>query len=216
MAYVDKLLADRERIVLRTRQHKLLLLRSIGVALLVVLAALAVAVAVRDNPMAAQAGAGVLIVGALILALLAALPGWLRWANEEYIVTDRRVIQAGGVLTKRVLDSSLDKVNDVRLKQTLLGRMLGYGTLEILTASDSAVNVFDWIPDPLRFKRALLEAKGGVALRPQDRPTEAAPEAALPAPSVAERISQLEDLRRQGLVSQAEYEAKRAELLSRL
>lgn len=213
MGYVDKLLAEGERIHVRTRQHRFVLLRAIGVALLVIALGIVAAIYLRVDgpPTARDASSGLLLTGALLFALLAALPGWLRWANEEYIVTDRRVIQAKGVFSKSVLDSSLDKVNDVRLTQTLAGRVFGYGTLEILTASDSAINVLDWIPDPLRFKRSLLEAKGWRVL---DRPTESMD--AAPALSVAERISQLEDLRRRGLVTQQEYEAKRADLLARL
>jgi hypothetical protein len=91
--------------------------------------------------------------------------------------------------------------------------MFGFGTLEILTASETGVNRLDWIPAPLRFKRALMEAKTG---RPAERPTDSLAPAGAPFASVAERISQLEDLRRRGLVSQQEYETKRAELLAQL
>ncbi len=40
------------------------------------------------------------------------------WWNEKYIVTNRRVIQIEGILDKHVIDSSLEKVNDVVLVQS--------------------------------------------------------------------------------------------------
>lgn len=55
---------------------------------------------------------GVALAG---LGVLVAIPTWLRWRSEEFLVTDRRVIQLEGVLAKRALDSNLGKVNDVRL-----------------------------------------------------------------------------------------------------
>ena len=41
-----------------------------------------------------------------------------------------------GILNKRSSDSSLEKINDAILEQSVLGRMLNFGDLEILTAAD--------------------------------------------------------------------------------
>jgi len=109
-----------------------------------------------------------------------------------------------GVLAKRVLDSSLDKVNDVLLEQSLAGRLLGYGNLQILTASEQGINRLDTIPRPLAFKRAMLAAKSG--------PGKGGAAVAGP----AARLEELEELRRRGLVSAEEYRAKRAAILERL
>jgi uncharacterized membrane protein YdbT with pleckstrin-like domain len=75
------------------------------------------------------------------------------------VITDRRVIQMRGVLNKEVSDSILDKLNDVKTDQSFLGRIFGYGDIEILTASEAGVNMLRMINDPLGFKRAMLNAK---------------------------------------------------------
>ncbi len=57
-------------------------------------------------------------------------------------------------------DSSLEKLTDVILTQSLFGRMLGYGTIEILTAASSAgVNDLKQIAQPMEFKTAMVNAK---------------------------------------------------------
>src|SRR5688500_19639419 len=78
------------------------------------------------------------------ILVLVPLAGMIRdiliWSNRQYIVTNRRVIQVTGVLSKEVLDTSLEKVTDVKMTQSFLGRMFDYGDIEILTASELGVN----------------------------------------------------------------------------
>ena len=60
----------------------------------------------------------------------------LIWWNRQYIITSLRVIQISGVINKNLTDSSLEKVNDVKLSQSIVGRLFDYGNVEILTASE--------------------------------------------------------------------------------
>ncbi len=60
------------------------------------------------------------------------------WRNQEWLITTRRVMRAEGVLNKSVSDSSLEKINDARLDQSIFGRIFGFGTLDILTAAEEA------------------------------------------------------------------------------
>jgi len=83
----------------------------------------------------------------------------LDWLNERYIITNRRVMEVRGIINKNVRDSALEKVNDVELNQSIVGRLLGYGTVEIITGSDIGVNEFRRISNPVRFKREMLNAK---------------------------------------------------------
>ena len=68
-----------------------------------------------------------------------------------------------GTVNKNVIDSSLEKVNDVRLTQSVLGRMLNYGDVEILTASELGTNLFQRIGSPIQFKTAMLNEKDKLA-----------------------------------------------------
>ena len=83
----------------------------------------------------------------------------LHYLNQEYIITNRRVLQVSGVLNKASSDSSLEKINDARLEQSLFGRMFGFGDLDVMTAAEVGIERFRMIKDPIGFKRAMLDAK---------------------------------------------------------
>ena len=116
----------------------------------------------------------------LWVAVLSLIPlaGWiwehLVWRNQMNVMTNRRIIQMEGVLNKKVADSLLEKLNDVKTEQSLLGRILGYGDILILTASEQGANQLRTIADPLGFKRAMLDAKD--ALNAAGDPPRAAPD----------------------------------------
>jgi uncharacterized membrane protein YdbT with pleckstrin-like domain len=86
--------------------------------------------------------------------------GFLSWRMNVYALTNRRVIESTGVLSKRVADSSLEKLTDIVLKQSILGRMLSYGDIVVLTASAGAgINDLKQIRHPLQFKTQMVNAK---------------------------------------------------------
>jgi uncharacterized membrane protein YdbT with pleckstrin-like domain len=156
--YLGKLLATGEEVLLIERQHGFVAFSLIAGALIYV-----VAVLIMVSLAWARFGDAQHWIPAAYLLALLGLPGlWWRltvWRAHQYVVTNRRVIQISGVFTKEVIDSALDKVTDVRTEQTLLGRMFNYGDVEVLTASETGKNLFRMIADPLRFKRAMLDAQ---------------------------------------------------------
>ena len=86
--------------------------------------------------------------------------GFLSWKMNVYVLTNRRVIESTGVLSKRVADSSLEKLTDIVLKQSIMGRALNYGDIIVLTAAAGAgVNNLKQIRDPMQFKTQMLNAK---------------------------------------------------------
>ncbi len=155
----------------------------------------------------------------------------LDWLNERYIITNRRVMEVRGIINKHIRDSALEKVNDVDMTQSILGRLLGYGTVQIITGSDIGVNMFRRIANPVRFKREMLNAKEqlhGTVLA-EDRGPVVAPaaptggaesEAAGAAPSarasIADLLVELAELRQKGIISEEEFQTKKKELLDRL
>lgn len=156
--YLAKLLATGEEVVLIERQHSFVAFSLIAGVLIYVIAVLVIV-----SLLWARYGEGRnWILYAYLLALLG-LPHLLWrltvWRAHQYVVTTRRVIQLSGVFTKEVIDSALDKVTDVRTEQSLFGRMFNYGDVEVLTASETGKNLFRMIADPLRFKRAMLDAQ---------------------------------------------------------
>ena len=86
--------------------------------------------------------------------------GFISWRMNVYALTNRRVVEVTGVVNKTVADSSLEKLTDVVLKQSLFGRMLGFGDIEVLTAAAGAgINYLTQIRKPMQFKQAMVNAK---------------------------------------------------------
>ncbi len=95
----------------------------------------------------------------LVLAVVVFLYRLWQWLAQDYIITNRRLIRVSGILNKRSSDSSLEKINDAILIQPVLGRMLNYGDLEILTAADQANDLYRMLRDPKGFKKTMLTEK---------------------------------------------------------
>jgi uncharacterized membrane protein YdbT with pleckstrin-like domain len=201
MGYVESLLADNEQIIVRTRQHWMTLAQSLlvnGVLLILIFVIALVAISVLNV-------FGLLITLLFILPVAAFVRDYLKWWYEEYIVTNRRVIQTEGIINKHVIDSSLEKVNDVVLSQSWLGRMFDYGNIEILTASEMGVNLLHNISSPIKFKTEMLNQKENFANERQPS-----------APTIPELIAGLDQLRKQGILTEEEFQRKKNELLARL
>jgi hypothetical protein len=159
MSYADSLLATGERVLHRERQHWLVLvwgarLPIVGMILGLILLILSSAVSGLLNQVVFWAGA-VLFLGGLAFLVWATM----RYLNQEYVLTNRRVIEVQGVVNKRSTDSSLEKINDAILTQSIFGRMLGFGDLEVLTASEAGIERFRMIVNPIGFKKAMMDAK---------------------------------------------------------
>lgn len=91
-----------------------------------------------------------LVVTFIVLGVFALLGGvaYLQWAAASLTVTDQRVILEEGIFNRTSKVIPLDRVQDVSTKQSLFGRMLDYGTVEIDAAGASGAEVFPYVRSP--------------------------------------------------------------------
>ena len=87
---------------------------------------------------------------ALVLGVMT-LYKWVILRSRDYVLTNRRVVLEEGILSRRSMDASLGKINNVEHRQTLWGRLLGFGEVEIDTASETGTTRFAGISRPLDF-----------------------------------------------------------------
>ncbi len=245
MAYLNNLLSSGEQMIRREHQHWFVVAANARYAIVAWLGAILLFIISGAMPDGIRAIFGWAMVALVVGGLLSF--GWqvLRWQNEEFVVTSRRVLKTEGVVNKRVIDSSLEKINDAILTESIFGRMFGFGDLEILTASESGISLLRMLRQPDQFKRAMLDAKHELEMelsgaRPLPSPAirtaaplvPASPAAAQPAPpppappapasaavsadDVTRTLASLADLRDRGAISAEDYEAKKADLLRRL
>ena len=212
MGYVEALLARNERIVRVARDHWVTLLPVILVDVAVSIVIIGFSVGILSPPWT-WFGLLLLVVPVGHLALRV----WAWW-NKQHIVTNRRIIQVTGTFGKRVSDTSLEKINDIVMEQSVLGRLLKFGDIEIISGSESGIDVFRRIADPIEFKKELLDQKGTLgSLDVFDEQVGRVLSAeALDASHVPELIAGLDELRQKGVITDVEFEEKKQRLLAKI
>jgi uncharacterized membrane protein YdbT with pleckstrin-like domain len=127
MSYVNSVLQPGERIVMRGHLHWIVYWQAILFFILgIVLVAWESSGGMGEGLISFTAIAfGVLFAGAFLY-------GWfIRWITE-IAVTDRRVIYKRGFINRHTEEMNMDKVASVDVDQSILGRILNYGTLHVI------------------------------------------------------------------------------------
>lgn len=96
---------------------------------------------------------------------------WLSWVSlstlgiyptiqsftDEFVVTNRRVIVKRGLLSHYTLEMDKSRIETVNVRQSILGRILGYGCITIIGTGGTKES-FYCIKSPLQFRRSFMEA----------------------------------------------------------
>jgi hypothetical protein len=151
MSYVDDHLLPGEAVTHRAHLHKLAFLMPALASLALVM--LGVVLIVSD-----LVGAGLVPLAAAAVPLLWA---YIEYRTSEFAVTDKRVVIKVGWIQRRTLETMLSKVEAVGVDQTLLGRVLGYGTITV-TGTGGTKEQFANIANPLEFRRR-VQTQVGIA-----------------------------------------------------
>jgi uncharacterized membrane protein YdbT with pleckstrin-like domain len=185
-------------------------------------------------PLDGDAGKVLQILWVVLLVAWVLGTGWrvLTWRTTHFVVTSDRLIVRSGVFSRRGREIPLERINDITFHQSLFERMLGSGDLVVESAGTQGQQVFGDIPNPEFVQGEIYRQVEDNARRTaeygkldhvdladaiaQHIPA-AAPAAAPPgAPSVPDQLERLAELRDKGVITQAEFEQKKAELLGRL
>jgi uncharacterized membrane protein YdbT with pleckstrin-like domain len=214
LKYVESLLGKNEQILWRARQHWIVLSANFAINLFIFIAIVALSVLLGKIDFTQP------VSGWVLLALLIPIVwfGWefLQWWAEEYLITTTRVVQTEGLVNKHTKDSALEKINDITLNQSVLGRILNYGDLAIITGSDMGTNVLKRLAKPVEFKKTLLEQKHQLSDGDDLGPRKATAAAVSDEDDPLTKISHLDDLRKSGAISEVEYQQAKVKLLAKL
>jgi hypothetical protein len=149
MGYAEKVLQPGETIAYRARLHWIIYF--VGMVLVVVAICLALgAVALKQDTI--RIGLMLSAVIALFLGLFQIIRAWIVAVNTEIIVTSRRVIYKTGFVSRNTVEMNLDKVESVLVQQSILGRMLDFGTV-IIRGVGAGLEPVDNIAAPLELHR---------------------------------------------------------------
>jgi uncharacterized membrane protein YdbT with pleckstrin-like domain len=206
VAFPRKLLNEGEQVILDLRPHWSYFLGHAAVLLLALIAFVAVAVAISHDVLTLGVGAVVLIALAWLVAR------YLSWTTTEFVVTSDRLILRSGVVSKRGMEIPLERVNTVFFSQKLRERLFGFGDLVVESGGERGQQVINNVPHPERVQSVIH----GAMENEEDVRDGVRPAAAPDRESVLDQIDRLDQLRQRGVISQAEFDTKKAQLLERL
>ena len=223
MAYSELMLRENEKLVLDLHPHWWYFAKAMVATVLTVALALVVLVELPNGWDWVK-----LITAVLVLASLVWLAErYVHWVTTYFILTTDRVIYRQGIIAKRGMEIPLQRINTIFFNQRLFERVLGLGDLKIESASRTGAEVFEDIRNPDRVQHEIYAQMEAVENRGFDRISDHMTQAAAPpapagtppasaTPSVGDRISELHRLHTQGAITDAEFEAKKAELLEQM
>jgi uncharacterized membrane protein YdbT with pleckstrin-like domain len=92
-------------------------------------------------------------VGLVLLGI-----AWVKQRSTELAVTNKRVITKFGFIRRDTVELNIHKVESVQVQQSVLGRVLDFGTILIAGGGNPLAPV-PGISNPLAFRRAFLDAQ---------------------------------------------------------
>ena len=205
--YPRDLLNASEEVILDLRPHWWFFARQ--VLALVVAITLGVIALAADAPGEVSLIFGLLIVAALIWLGIR----YVLWTTTNFVVTTDRLISRSGVLTRQGIEIPLERINTVFFRQNLWERFIRSGDLEIESAREQGSSQFSNIRRPLNVQNEIYRQMEGNENRKFDR---VGRNLSGTATSIPEQIEKLDELRRNGVLTEEEFEAKKAELLRRM
>jgi len=205
MGFPTNVLNPGEEVVVDVRPHWWYLTAPVAILVVVIVGSLIAAVE------SAPSWAVWLAVAALVVSVAFLLHRYARWTSTRLVVTTSRLIRRTGVLSRSGREIPLAALTDISYHQNVWDRIIGAGDLLLESAGRDGQEVFPDLPHPGQIQQQIAaqvdQARGQLNGPPLRRPTET---------SIPAQIEQLDALRQRGLITDAEFEAKKAELLHRL
>jgi len=159
MSYVEKNLIGGETVVYTTRLHWITLIWPIVLCLLFGLPGLFLLASSFSGASDKSGASTPMLVGGLILLVVGGAcigAGLLKRNATEMAVTDKRVIVKVGVATRRTFELLLSKVESIGVEESMMGRILGYGTV-IVRGTGGTPEPFERVAHPIEFRKQVQQ-----------------------------------------------------------
>ena len=150
MSYVRHVLQPGEKLLIEGKPHWVSYWRSL-VCLAIAVAATLVAAKLDQGSQSVVYVAAVLLC---LLGLVFAAHAWFVRFTTEIGVTDRRVIYKSGFISRQTAEMNMDKIETVLVDQSLLGRVLDFGTITIQGTGASMESLRN-IASPVALRNAI-------------------------------------------------------------
>lgn len=204
MPFPRKLLNDHEDVVLDLRPHWWFLSKPA----LALVASIVLVVVVNAN----FDGTGPLLtLVPLVLSLVWFAARYAKWATTNFVVTTDRLIYRSGVVAKHGKEIPLERLNDISFHQGVWERLIGAGDLMIESGGERGQQTFTDISRPSHVQNEIYRQIEAQQARDAQRFGGGGAQL-----SAVEQLEKLDELRQRGVISQAEFDAKKAKLLEQM
>jgi uncharacterized membrane protein YdbT with pleckstrin-like domain len=139
-----------ENLILRVHQHWIFIVKSLLLPI-----ALLILVLIADFTVLKTTGNNIPLIATLAvvaIALLWLIVVWIRWQSIAYTLTDQRIMLKSGVFSRQEKIIPIDRVQDCTTRVSLVGRILGYGRVEVDAAGAQGAEVLLHLPSPGGFR----------------------------------------------------------------
>lgn len=154
----------------------------------------------------------IMALGLIVVILVWFIGRYIVWSTTSFIVTTDRLINRSGVFSRQGTEIPLERVNTVFFSQSFFERLIGSGDLEIESAGEQGSQEFSDIRRPLNVQNEIYRQMESNENRKYDRVGRNLGSGL----SIPEQIEKLDELRRKGIISNAEFDQKKNELLDRM
>jgi len=210
MPYPQDALHSSEELILDLHPHWWFFAKS--AAVLAVVFVLSVMAQLNDWPdfLKMIAGAG------LLVTLVWFVQRYIAWVSTHFVLTSDRVIFRSGIIAKKGIEIPLERINTIFFHQRIFERMLGLGDLDIESASKDGAQRFDDIKNPSAVQNEIYQQMERNSNKQADRISGGINRAQGAGESIPDQIAKLSALRDQGVLTEAEFQTKKADLLGRM
>ena len=157
MSYIENTLLDNEKVILLVRPHWVVFVSPVVVTVCVMIFFSLFSGGMYFN--VALLGLSIttwlVLIGMFFIAYALA-SACITFYFSEYGVTSRRVLMKTGMIQRNSLELFVTKIEAIHVDQSIIARMLGYGTLVVIGTGGSR-DCFCWVPDPLRFRHMIQQ-----------------------------------------------------------
>ncbi len=158
----------------------------------------------------------------ILVAMLYPLFEYISWRHNLWSVTNLRIIDETGFITRYSKESPLDKINNVEYDQSVWGRIFGFGNVDIQTAAEMGETKYLLIHHPKLLKDTITHAQEEYKkLQISNQATQLAeaiartnPVAKASQQMIADELDKLFSLLQKGAITQEEYVAQKQKLMA--
>jgi uncharacterized membrane protein YdbT with pleckstrin-like domain len=164
--YIEKNLVPGETVLYQTRLHWIVMVWPLLAGVL--LGGIGLVFCVGGFEASGKGGSypGMIIVGILLFfaAVFFAGMGFVRKNSTEVAVSNKRVLIKTGFVSQKSIEVLLSKVESIGVDESGLGRMLGYGSVNV-RGTGGTFETFKRIAHPNEFRRQVQQQIGSVEVR---------------------------------------------------